>query len=87
MLLVLGLGLKARSKFRTLALDLSGLGLEGPARFSLFGRYINPGMPSDSDVWQHERQLSWCSTWTLSTRQFHQHCIQHGIALQPLLQK
>jgi len=48
-LLVLGLGLKARSKFVTLALVLSGLGLEGLAWFSLFERYINPDTPSDSD--------------------------------------
>jgi len=26
-------------------------------RFSLFGRYNNPGMPSDSDERRHERQL------------------------------
>jgi len=47
-LLVLGLGLKARSKLVTLALNLSGLGREGLAWFSLFGRYINPDTPSDS---------------------------------------
>ena len=59
---LLGLGLKARSKSVPLALHMSGLGREGLLWFSLFGLYINLGMPSDSD---DMRQLSWCSSWTL----------------------
>jgi len=71
LVLLLGLGLKARSKFVTLALVLSGLGLEGLAWFSLFGRYINPDTPSDSGDMRVSSAGVLAGHYQLD--QFHQH--------------